>query len=308
MLFPPSLHFTSKDVFPDASSFFCSYRPLIPNHFFCRATNPPERGCGQCWAACKKIGLHVKFPEKVPLAKYVVTQILVPPPFPSKYWSCRNGTPRHSRHDRGSVVTRRMFDCGCFSVPFYFAGLSVLTCSNFVTSGTRTAEAIDEAIVRVRRARSMTIPVNRHVDLITLLIVADGNCLETSLTVTNVIQVSLDANIVVSTCRWVETPVDGFKTSVTTWRPVHREARETLAGHIFPYEGTRPGSTIVPFFQLLGGATQTMAVQLKHWSHSERHQVYDPCCTCTALTPCSAPHNLRNLGCLRKPPFVERHN
>ena len=29
----------------------------------------------------------------------------------------------------------------------------------------------------------------------------------------------------------------GFKTSVTTWRPVHREARETLAGHLFPTRG-----------------------------------------------------------------------
>ena len=33
MLFPPAPHFISKDAFPDASSFPCGYRPLIPNHF-----------------------------------------------------------------------------------------------------------------------------------------------------------------------------------------------------------------------------------------------------------------------------------
>ena len=197
---------------------------------FCRATNPPERGCGSCWAACKKLVCTSSFRNLYhhPFHQNIGRVAMV-----------LHGIPEH---DRGSVVTRRMFDCGCFSAPFYFAGLSVLTCPNFVTSGTRTAEAIDEAIVRVRRARSMTIPVNTHVDLTTLLIVADGNCLETSFTVTNVNQVSLDTNTVVSTCRWVETPIDvsaftrelvttglkamGFKTSVTTWRPVHREARE----------------------------------------------------------------------------------
>ena len=56
--------------------------------------------------------------------------------------------------------------------------------------------------------------------------------------------------------------VMGLKTSVTTWRPVYQEARETLVG-TFSIRGKRPGSTKVPFFQLCSGATQTMAVQLK---------------------------------------------
>ena len=78
----------------------------------------------------------------------------------------------------------------------------------------------------------MTISVNEHVDHMTLLIVADGNCPKYSFTVATVVQMSFDTNTMVSTCRWAETPVDdstltkklvttglkamGFKTSVTT--------------------------------------------------------------------------------------------
>ena len=54
----------------------------------------------------------------------------------------------------------------------------------------------------------MTISVNEHVDHIALLIVVDGHCLKYSFTVARVVQISLDTNTVVSTCRWAETPVD----------------------------------------------------------------------------------------------------
>ena len=46
----------------------------------------------------------------------------------------------------------------------------------------------------------MTISVNEHVDHITLLIVADGNCLKYSFTIARVLQMSFDTNTMVSTC------------------------------------------------------------------------------------------------------------
>ena len=168
-------------------------------------------------------------------------------------------------HDRGSVVTRRMFDCRCFSAHFHFAGLSALTCPNFASGGTRTAEAVDLVVACARKARSITIPLNALVDLITLLTLTDGNCIECSVAVAGVIQLSIATNTVVSTCGCVETPIDvsaftrelvttslkamEFTTSVTTWRPVHREARETLAGHLFPTRGDNSRfdkSTVLP--------------------------------------------------------------
>ena len=57
-------------------------------------------------------------------------------------------------------------------------------------------------------SRFFTLRNPRTLFYITLLIVADGNCLVCSFTVARVVQMSLDANTMVSTCRWAETPVD----------------------------------------------------------------------------------------------------
>ena len=61
----------------------CSHRHTHTQPPLRGRTHPPERGCGSSWARCKKLVCTSSFRKKMPLAKHVVTQLLIPPTFPS---------------------------------------------------------------------------------------------------------------------------------------------------------------------------------------------------------------------------------
>ena len=143
----------------------------------------------------------------------------------------------------------------------------MLTCPKFVSGWTRTAEAVDLVVACARRARSINIPLNALVDLITLLTFADGNCIESSVAVAGVIQVSIGTNTAVSTCGCVEDThrclgihqrtrnhqsqgngVQNLCDHLASRSP--RSQGDTCRTPVFPHVGTTQGSTRVPFFQL----------------------------------------------------------